>query len=330
MVRHKAAGLYFRRPAQRIGAIRYLHRPRWIGCQKAPFFIGKWVWNKPESRRDPKTGPRRRFPKPESEWIVNHDESPRIVSQGPWEAVRQQHQIVTRARHSNYGKKGFSKNQKSHQKFYPAHLLAGAMNCGACGAGIIQVSGKSGGYNWCANARKNSCGNKVIVRRSLVEKVVINEIRRLISSPEQIRYVLEKFESEIANLYSDIPDSICQKEAELRAEEKRLANYINFIGESNTSRTLNEALLESEKKVDALQAEIDGMRQMRDKIFQAPSIEWIAERISQFRELLETNTNDSALVLHNLLGPIILEAKYPDIGKPCYLAYTSIEYACNY
>ena len=156
----------------------------------------------------------------------------------------------------------------------------------------------------------------------MVEKVVINEVRRLISSPEQIRYVLEKVESEIANLYSDIPDSIRLKEAELRAEEKRLANYINFIGESNTSRTLNEALLENEKKVDALQAEIDGMRQMRDKIFQAPSIEWIAERISQFRELLETNTNDSALVLHNLLGPVKLEAKYPYIGKPYYLACT--------
>ena len=48
------------------------------------------------------------------------------------------------------------------------------------------------------------------------------------------------------------------------------------------------------------------------------------ERLSQFRELLEVNTNDSALVLHNLLGPVKLKAKYPDIGKPYYLAYTSI------
>ena len=48
------------------------------------------------------------------------------------------------------------------------------------------------------------------------------------------------------------------------------------------------------------------------------------ERLSQFRELLEVNSNDSALVLHNKLGPVKLEAKYPDIGKPYYLAYTSI------
>ena len=46
-----------------------------------------------------------------------------------------------------------------------------------------------------------------------------------------------------------------------------------FIGEGNASRTLNEVPLESEKIVDALQAEIDGPRQTRDKICQAPSIE---------------------------------------------------------
>ena len=45
---------------------------------------------------------------------------------------------------------------------------------------------------------------------------------------------------------------------------------------------------------------------------------------SQFRKMLELNTNDSALVLRNLLGPVKLETKFPGIGKPYYLAYTSI------
>ena len=117
-----------------------------------------------------------------------------------------------------------------------------------------------GGYYGCVNARKNSYDNKVIVRRTLVEKIGINRVRRFISSPDQFHYLLEKVESEISNLYSDIPDSIRRKESELRVEEKRLADYFNFIGEGNTSRTLNQALLESEKKVDSLQAEIDGIR----------------------------------------------------------------------
>ena len=151
---------------------------------------------------------------------------------------------------------------------------------------------------------QKSCDNKVIVRRLLVETVVVNEVRKQISSPEKIRYLFEKVESEISDLYSNIPDSIRRKESELRAEEKKLSNYINFIGEGQASRTLNEALLESEKKIDALQAEIDGLRQAHDKIFQAPSIDWIEKRLSEFSELLQLNTGESALALRKLLGPM--------------------------
>ena len=60
-------------------------------------YIGKWVWNKTESRRDPLTGRRRRFPKPESEWITCNDESLRIVTQELWDAVRQRPSKVSKA-----------------------------------------------------------------------------------------------------------------------------------------------------------------------------------------------------------------------------------------
>ena len=42
-------------------------------------YIGKWVWNKTGTRRDPRTGRQRKFNKPESEWIVKIDETLRIV-----------------------------------------------------------------------------------------------------------------------------------------------------------------------------------------------------------------------------------------------------------
>ena len=287
-------------------------------------YIGKWVWNKSESRRDPKTGRRKQFPKPESEWIVTQDESLRIVPQELWDATQRKRQSVKKTWPSKKGERGFGKTQGSCQTHYPTHLLAGAMTCGSCGGNISQVSGKNGGYYGCANARKKSCDNKVLVRRSLVEKIVINEVRKQISSPEKIQYLLEKVEAEVSNLYSDIPDSIRHKESELRSEEKRLANYINFIGDGNASRMLNQALLESEQKVDALQSELDSLRQARDNIFQAPPIEWIEDRLSKFSNLLELNTSDSALALRELLGSIKLEAQHPDVGRPYYVAHSSI------
>lgn len=48
-------------------------------------YAGRWIWNKTESRRDPRTGRRRRFEKPESEWMVREDEELRIVPEELWE-----------------------------------------------------------------------------------------------------------------------------------------------------------------------------------------------------------------------------------------------------
>ena len=66
------------------------------------------------------------------------------------------------------------------------------------------------------------------------------------------------------------------------------------------------------------------MFQARNKVFQAPSIEWIENRISEFEELLQLNTSESAIALRKLLGPMKLEAQYPDVGKPYYVAHSSI------
>ena len=76
-------------------------------------YIGKWVWNKTEIRHDPTTGRRRRFPKPESEWITNIDESLRIIPRDIWESVQNRRQSSKKAWAGQKGKRGFSANQAS-------------------------------------------------------------------------------------------------------------------------------------------------------------------------------------------------------------------------
>ena len=51
-------------------------------------YVGRWVWNKTATRRDPRTGRCRQVPKPESEWVVVEDDSLRIISQALWDRVR--------------------------------------------------------------------------------------------------------------------------------------------------------------------------------------------------------------------------------------------------
>jgi site-specific DNA recombinase len=286
-------------------------------------YSGRWCWNKTETRRDPRTGRRRRFEKPEPEWIVHEDDALRIVPTQLWETVRQRRTEMHRTWPG--GKRGFSQEQGSRQKHFPTHLLAGSMVCGSCGATIAQVSGKSGGYYGCLAATKGACENKTLVRRTLAEKVILDAVREQISDPEHIAYVLGRVEQEIAKLRADLPDTLKLKEAELTAEQRRLANFVDFIGEGRGSQALAKALTETERRVNSLGEEVDGLRRGREKVFCPPPVEWIRERMGELQTALEQRTARSAQALRNVRGPIRLELVTPDIGRPFYRALTSID-----
>ena len=223
------------------------------------------------------------------------------------------------------GKRGFSKEQGSRQAHFPTHLLAGSMVCGCCGATIAQVSGKSGGYYGCLAATKGACQNKTLVRRTLAEKVILEAVQDQISDPEHIAYVLQRVEQEIAKQRADLPDTLKLKEAELGAEQRRLANFVDFIGEGRGSQALAKALVETERRVGALTEEVDSLQRTHEKIFRPPPIEWIRERMSNVQSVLEQRTARSAQMLRDLLGPIKLELQTPDIGRPFYRAVTTLD-----
>ena len=287
-------------------------------------FAGRWIWNKTGTRRDPRTGRRRKYEKPESEWLVQEDEGLRIVPKQLWETVRSRRKEMHRTWPGG-GKRGFSNEQGSRQKHFPTHLLAGGMVCGRCGATIAQVSGKSGGYYGCLAAKKGACENKTLVRRTLAEKVILAAIQERISEPEHIAYVLQRVEHEIARLRSDLPNTLKLKEAGLSTEQRRLANFLDFVGEGRGSQALGKALVETERRVETLGAELDGLRRSREKVFRTPPVEWIKDRLSNLQELLEQRTARSAQVLRNLVGPIRMEVVTPDIGRPFYRAVTTLD-----
>ncbi len=288
-------------------------------------YVGRWAWNRTATRRDPKTGKRRRFPKPTSEWIIREDDALRIVPRELWERVRARRKDVGTAWPGGKGRRGFSRDQKGRQRHFPSHLLSGAMQCGRCGASIAQVSGKAGGYYGCLGAAKGACDNRVLVRRKLAEQIILGAVMEQVGRPAQVRYVLERVGAEVARLSEHLPETIRAKEAELVSEERRLAHFVDFIGEGRGSQALAKALLETERRVEVLREELEGLRRSRAKVFQVPPIEWIEERLSRLQEVLERRTEQSGLLLRGLLGPISLDPIAGDIGRPYYVARTSMD-----
>ena len=130
------------------------------------------------------------------------------------------------------------------------------MTCKKCGSTIGKVSGKSGGYFGCLGAKIGKCDNKVNVRRKILENLILHNVKQLLSDPVDIQRVLRSVAKKMKMLYSDFPNKISRKEKELTSEEKKLNNFINFIGEGKGTRSLNHALIESENRIDKLKNEI--------------------------------------------------------------------------
>jgi hypothetical protein len=155
--------------------------------------------------------------------------------------------------------------------------------------------------------------------------VILGAVQEQIADPEHIAYVLQRVEEEVAKLRSDLPDTLKLKEAELCAEQRRLANLVDFIGEGRGSQALAKALVETERRVDQLAEEVGALRRSREKIFRPPPVEWIKDRLNNVQQVLEQRTARSAQMLRGLLGPIRLELVTPDIGRPFYRAVTTLD-----
>ncbi len=287
-------------------------------------YTGKWIWNRTETRRDPKTGRRRQFPKPESDWIVHNDENLRIVPQALWEEVQQRIKETSRTWPGKKGKTGFENQRGSRVEHYPTHLLSGSMACGVCGATIAQVSGKGGGYYGCLAASKKACENRLLVRRLLCERVILAAVLDRVLAAENLQYIFRRIELEIAKQNSHVPELIQAKEAELTAEERKIANFVEFIGKGQGSKALLTALESSEKRAELLKDEIQRLEVSRKLSFKAPSIHWIQERLGNFQEILERKTHRSALILRKLLGKIRLVPTDNGCGKPHYVAISKL------
>jgi hypothetical protein len=188
-----------------------------------------------------------------------------------------------------------------------------------------QVSGKGGGYYGCLGGAKRACTNKLLVPRRLAERRLLGALQERISDAAALHYVLTRVEEEVRRVHGHLPREIMEKGIALAREERRIANFIEFIGEGRGTRALSAALTEAEQRMECLRAEIDLLTATANAIFQAPPLEWVEHRIRALGELLERETARSALLLRRVLGPVRLVPTTPEVGRPYYQAETALQ-----
>ncbi len=288
-------------------------------------YVARWCWNKTSSRRDPRSGRRRQFVKPESEWVVTEDERLRIVPESLWAEVKKRLAGIKKTWPRPKGTQGFQPGQGSRVVHYPKELLSGAMTCGLCGGSVTKVSGKGNGYYGCLAASRGGCENRVLVRRTLAEKVVLSALRERIGDSAKIRYIFEQVKEGLRKNAETTPADILEKQNELVKEERRIGNFVASVGDGRASKALLDALALAEGKAEQLRFDLALLQKGKEISFSVPPVAWIEDRVARISEILAGRTPSAALLLRKFFGPIRLKPEQTKEGRRYLKAETKIQ-----
>lgn len=133
-------------------------------------YVGRWLWNRTETRRDPLTGRKRRLRKPEAEWHLTEDPELRIVPDELWQRVVERWREVDRVWPVARTKRDGSVKQRSYVETNPPHLLSGILRCGACGRSRHGSAGRAAATTAASRQRRQpaptSCSSAGVWSRS--------------------------------------------------------------------------------------------------------------------------------------------------------------------
>ena len=284
-------------------------------------YKGTYIWNRTTSAKDPMTGKTRKINRPKSEWVIQEKPELKIIETELWEKAQKRFEKLQNA---HPVRKGYGK-QQSYVKNNPTHLLSGNLVCGSCGGAIVLVSGKGSGYYGCHSANRKSCDNKMLISRKKIETFFMEALFQKVLKPEHIELIYKKVSKEIKKQFSHIPEEIRFKKMELNKAETRIHRFVEFVAEAKATASIASALEDAESSAKKLSSELESLEKTKDDAFEPPPVEWIAHRVNQVQEVLESKTEKSALLLRKLVGKISLTPKTPEVGRPYYHAKSKLK-----
>jgi site-specific DNA recombinase len=163
---------------------------RGSGILNNELYIGRYIWNRRQSRKKLRSGNREFLLRPPEEWVTTSHPELRIVSDDTWRKVKARQ----RERADQIGARvrlGLSKYQANAIGAYPKYLLSGLLRCGLCGSNLI-VSGPAQGYV-CAtrvNGGLRACSNRLRLPRVRLERLLLSWIPSVLIGAESEQCLL--------------------------------------------------------------------------------------------------------------------------------------------
>lgn len=204
-------------------------------------YAGHWNWRKTKNIRDPMTGKMKKFDRPETEQMLCFKEELAIIDLDTWGRAKHRWEEMEGAWPMRTPSQKSSSKQKSYIYANPTHLFAGQLQCKCCGGAIVQVCGKGGGYYGCHQAKRKTCTNKLTIPRKRLEELLLADIRDKLCTSENLKYVYENVEKEIAKTLGQVPEELKQKRHLHDKIQAELQNLLNFVKAGNFSKVVSES-----------------------------------------------------------------------------------------
>ena len=105
---------------------------RGSGILNNELYVGRYIWNRRQSRKKLRSGDREFLLRPPEDWIATSHPELCIVSENVWQKVKARQ----RERAAHIGarvRRGLSRHQAYATGAYPKYLLSGLLQCGLCG-----------------------------------------------------------------------------------------------------------------------------------------------------------------------------------------------------
>jgi hypothetical protein len=262
--------------------------PRLLGIRACSSASTRHEWVK-----DHETGMRRRFDRPESEWVRQQDEAWRVVSDELWQAAqdvrgrRNERHVRDAAGRIRRTAIGNSSGRK--------RLLSGFFECGKCGGSFHALSARFWGCSWRKN--RGACSNDVKIPEPLLERAVLGAVSEALD--EEI--AVHALEVAIADLRERIARAEPTRlEEELAGLDVRIARALDLAIELGD-------LAEAKDRLRALRAERERKAGELDRArVDLPTAEELMPRLREKLGALEATLRAdvalSRLALGTLLG----------------------------
>ena len=218
-------------------------------------YIGKLVWNRHHSLKDPVTRRKIYRLNPQSEW--KHADVPhlRIVPQELWDRVQE----MKKKLRSRMG--GLAKRDGYRLLGRPKFVLSGLVKCGLCGGNYIS---HNKGMLRCSNhIQRNTCTNNVGVNRIDLENRVLDSLKQNLLQEKHFHNFMREFKVAVQELSAGMVDKKKAKEKQLSEVTKKIENIVRSVEDGNAYSSLVSRLGELEDKKEALWKEIAALSKKR-------------------------------------------------------------------